>query len=95
MTTAPNKLYAGDIQQPVAQGQQLGNWDAEIFFLAPIDLLEGDKVIIDPGSGQPLAIYRDGRKIWEFEGHYVSGTVRFKGTISPEGLEALQKALGI
>lgn len=88
------ELYAGDITQPYAKGQGLGNQDAEIFFLAPIDLLEGDKVIVDPGSGQPLAVYREGRKMWQYEGDCVSGSMTAKLNVNPEALEALYKAMG-
>lgn len=89
MTT---KLYSCDVTQDYAKGQSLGNWDAEIFFQAPIDLLVGDKIIVDPGSGQPLVVYRNGRKFWEFDGHYASGSMTVKFDANPEGLQALYDA---
>lgn len=74
------KLYCGHMSQAIAQDAYCGSPDDEVFFTAPIDLLPDDQVIIDPGSGRPLAVYRDSRKIWEFQGEYVSGsfTVKFE-----------------
>lgn len=72
------KFYRGHISQAIAQDAYCGSPDDEVFFAAPIDLLPDDQVFIDPGSGRPLAVYRDSRKIWEFQGEYVSGSFTFK-----------------
>jgi hypothetical protein len=83
------KLYQGNVSQPVTQDSYCGDPEGEVFFTAPIDLLPDDKVMIDWGSGQPLAVYRDNRKIWEFQGHYVSGSFSMTGTVDHDVLAHL------
>lgn len=87
----PKKLYRASVPQAAAKDTAFSSANDEIFFLAPIDLLADDVILIDPSSGQPLAIYRDNHKIWEFEGVYLSGSV--SGTFTPN-TEALAALMG-
>jgi hypothetical protein len=80
------KVYEGHISQNIAQGDFCGSPVESVFFPAPIDLQPGDIVLIDYGSGRPLAVYRDRRKIWEFEGEDVSGAFPLKGTVAQDVL---------
>lgn len=64
-----------------------------IRFPAPIDLVGGDRLIVDAGSGQPLAVYRDRLLIWRYEPGVISGSFTF--TLTPEQQAAMWAALGM
>ena len=89
--TQAKKLYRGNVTAYVAKGSYGGSPDAEIFFLAPIELLTYDQVFIDQASGRPLAVYRDNQKIWEFRGEWVSGSAKFTAEFDPDVLAYLTR----
>ena len=92
--TEPTKITIAHVSQAIPHGQGCGTSEDGIMFLAPIELLPDDKVIVDPASGQPLGVYRDNRLVWKFEGHYVSGSMVANLTTDVDGLKALLALLG-
>lgn len=82
MTDNSKTLYLGHISQPIAKDGGCGASGKEVFFTAPIDLLPDDRVVIDPRSGHPLGVYRDGRLVWKFEGETYTGS--FSGAFTDD-----------
>lgn len=92
--TKPTNITIAHVSQAISKGQGCGTSDDGIMFLAPVDLLPDDRVIVDPASGQPLGVYRDKRLVWQFEGHYVSGSMVANLTTDIDGLKALLEMFG-
>lgn len=95
MSKQPTQITVAHVSQSIPQGHACGSPDSDIFFPAPIDLLPDDKVVLDPGCGQPLGVYRDNGLIWQFEGHYISGSFSVNVTTDMDGLKALWAVMGM